>query len=97
MNQDKKKIDIFDTILNIIIILLTILAIYWFIQLIFGSTPSVSDFNFILITILASFFIKLYREVGETKVEMKNNFSGIKNGFVNIKKDMNLIKKKLKI
>ena len=97
MTQDKKKISIFDAILNIIIILLTILVVYWFIQLIFGGSPGLSEFNFTLIVLLGSFLIKIHREVGEIKVEMKHVFNSIKDSFINIKDDMDLIKKKLKI
>lgn len=86
----KKKKNIFDIILNIIIILLAILVIYWLIQLIFGGSPGIGEFNFALIIIMASLFIKVYREVGEIKIEMKYSFN-------KVKEDMSLIKKKLKI
>jgi len=100
----KKKIDYFGLILNIIIILLAILVIYWFIELIFGGSPGISEFNFALIIIMASFFIKIYREIGEAKIETKYMSKGVKKGFSKIKEDMgslkedmSLIKKKLKI
>ncbi len=86
----KKRTNVFDIILNIIIILLGILIIYWFIQLIFGGSPSLSTFNSTLIIFLASFLIKVYREIGEIK-------TGLKYSFDNIKKDLDLIKNKLKI
>ncbi len=92
-----KKISIFDIILNIIIILLTLLIIYWFIKLFFGGSPDLSEFNFALIALLGSFLIKLYREVGEIKIGMKYSFIKIKEDISSIKESMNLIKKKLKV
>jgi len=65
--QEKKKTSVFDIILNIVIILLAILVIYWFIKLIFGGSPGLDEFNFAIIILLGSFLIKLYREVGEIK------------------------------
>ena len=93
----KKKKNIFDTVLNIIIILLAILVIYWFIELIFGGSPELSEFNFGLIVVIASVFIKIYREIGETKVEMKHLSGGVKESFNKIREDMGLIKRELKI
>lgn len=90
MTQNKKKKNIFDIILNIIIILVAILVIYWAFQLIFGGSPGLSEFNFGLIILIGSLLIKIYREVGEIKV-------GIRYSFSKIKDDMDLIKKKLKI
>ena len=86
----KKKPDIFDIVINIIITVLSILVIYWLIKLLLGGSPDLSQFNFALILIIASLFVKLNREVGEIKV-------GIKYSFEKIKEDMDLIKKKLKI
>jgi len=100
----KKKKNIFDIILNVIIILLAILVIYWFIQLIFGGSPGLSEFNFLLIIMMASFFIKIYREVGEIKIGMRYSFNRIKEDMgllkedmSSLKDDMGLIKKGLKI
>ena len=93
----KKKKNIFDIILNIIIILLAILVIYWFIELIFGGSPGIGEFNFALIVVIAGVFIKVYREVGETKVEMKHLSLDVKESFNKIKEDMDLIKNKMKI
>lgn len=99
-----KKNNIFDIILNIIIILLGILIIYWLIQLIFGGSPGLSEFNFALIIFMGGFLFKIYRETGEIKTEMEHISNGAKEGFKKIKEDMSslkedmfLIKKKLKI
>lgn len=102
--QEKKKTNIFDVILNIIIILLAILVIYWLIKLILGGSPELSEFNFALIALLGGFLIKIYREVGEIKVGLRYSFKNvredislIKNDINSIKEDMNLIKRKLKV
>ena len=100
----KKKKNIFDIIINITIILLAILVIYWFIELIFGGSPGLSEFNFAVIILMASFLFKVYREIGEIKVEIKHISAGVKDGFNKIKDnmsslkdDMSLIKKRLKV
>ena len=99
-----KKRNLLDIIINIIIILLAILVIYWLIKLLFGGSPGLDEFNFALILMLAGFLIKLYRETGEIKIGMKYSFNKIKDdmnlikGDMNlIKGDMNLIKNKLKV
>ena len=89
MSKEKPK-NFFDIIVDIIIIVLSILVIYWFIQLIFGGSPGLSEFNFALIILIIGFFIKIYREIGEIKVGMRYSFS-------HIKEDVQLIKKKLKV
>lgn len=102
-NRRNTMKDIFDFILNIIIILLTILVVYWLIQLILGGIPDLNQVNFGLILILSSLYVKLHREVGEIKVEakhinieIKNVSSSIKEGFSKIKADINEIKNKIK-
>ncbi len=107
----KVKKSIFEIFLDIILILLSILVIYWLIELIFGGSPTLSEFMLGLVLILATLFIKLNREVGETKIEMKHISKGVKEGFNKIKEDitktkedinninnnLELIKSKLKI
>ncbi len=87
----------FDLVLKIILIILGILIIIWILQLLFGGSPGLEEFNFALILLLAGLLIHLYREVGVMKNDMKHNFSNIKDSFINIKNDINLIKDKLKI
>jgi len=84
----KKKSNVFDIILKIILILVAILIIYWFIQLLFGKSPTLSQFNAALIIMIMGFLVKLYREIGETKVEIRYSFN-------KTKEDINSIKKKL--
>jgi len=85
-----KRRSLFDIALDIILILIVILVIYWGIQLIFGGSPDLSQFNSALIIMLAGFLVKIYREIGEMRV-------GAKYSFARIKDDMDLIKKKLKV
>ena len=93
----KKKKSVFDVILDIILVLLAILIIYWLIQLILGGSPEISEVNFTLIVIMAGLLFKLYRETGKIKTEMKHLSMGTKESFNKIKEDTDLIKKKLKL
>jgi len=100
----KKKKNIFDIIINTIIILLGILVIYWAIELIFGGSPELSEFNFGLIIIIGGLLFKIYRETGEIKTEMKyfsinvkESFNKTRKDMGSLKDDMSLIKKKLKV
>lgn len=86
----KQGRNLFDLILDIILLLVGILVIYWLIKLILGGSPDLSQVNSALIIMLIGFLVRVYREVGEIKV-------GIRHGFINIKKDMEAIKRKLKI
>ncbi len=85
-----KKISIIEIILNILMLLLSLLVIYWLVKLIIGGSPALSEFNFGLIILIITFLVKMYRELGEIKV-------GIKHSFNRIKYDMGLIKNKLKV
>jgi hypothetical protein len=91
----KKKMNIFDIILNTILFLLSILVIYWALQLIFGGSPELIDFISAIIILIAGFLFNVYREVGEIKVGLKHSFINIKEDMNSIKEDLNLIKKKL--
>ena len=97
----KRKIDYFDLILKIIIILLGILVIYWFIQLIFGGSPLLTQFNNSLILILIGLIVHLYYKIGKYSYFTENIFPkferNVENSFDKIRGDMSLIKKKLKI
>jgi len=93
----RKKKNIIDIIVNIVIILLAILIIYWIIELLVGGSPDLSQVNFSLIIMTAGILFKVYREVGEIKIGMKHSFIKIKEDIGLIKNDMDLIKKKLKI
>ncbi len=80
----------FDIFLNIILILLSALIFYWFMQLLFGGSPGLSEFNFALLILGIGFVFRMHREIGEIKVTMKYSFG-------KIKEDMELVKKKLGI
>lgn len=97
------KKNIFDILIDIIILLLSILIIYWLIKLILGGSPDLSQVNFALIIAISGILFKMYREIGEIKVEIKHLSIGVKQGFEKVKEDMDslkndmaLIKKKLK-
>jgi len=107
----KKKKDILEIIIDIILILGTILLIYWWIELMFGGSPGLSEFNSLLIILMGGVLFKLYRESGILMNEMRHLSKGVKGGFDKIKEgfdkikddmslikeDMSLIKKKLKV
>ena len=93
----KSKKTIFDIFLDIILILLSLLIIYWLIELIIGGSPTLSEFSFGLILILATLFIKLNREVGEIKVGIKYSFNKIREDINRANNNIELIKNKLKI
>ena len=91
----KNKTDYFDLILKIIITLLAILVIVWAIQLIFGGSPELSEFNLAIIILMMGFLFKIYRDVGEIKIETAHMSLGVKDGFNKIKDDLSSIKRKL--
>jgi hypothetical protein len=90
----RKKL--FGSILDIVIILLIILILFWFIQLFFGGSPTLTEFNFTLILMIAGFLIKLYREMGEVKVELKHLSSDVKEGFSRVREDTRELKEMVK-
>ena len=92
-----KKLSLLDIIINIIIILLSVLVIYWLIKLIIGGSPTLSEFNFGLIVLIITFLIKMYREIGEIKVGITYSFNKIKEDINSINNNIELIKNKLKI
>lgn len=92
-----KKRNIIDIIVNVIIIVAFVIAVYWFFQLLFGGSPDLSEFNSLLILMLAGILFNLYREIGEIKVGVKYSFEKIRGDISLIKSDMGLIKKRLKI
>lgn len=91
------KTDYFDLILKIIIFLLAGLVIYWAIQLIFGGSPGLSEFNFAFIVLIMGILFKIYREIGEIKTGIKYTSLNIKESFDKIKEDISSIKRGLKI
>lgn len=93
----KKRIDLIQTIVNLIIIITAIIAIYWLILLILGNSPPLSQVNAMFIIMIVGILFTIYREIEEIKVGMKHGFSKIKEDIVEIKNNINLIKKKLKI
>ena len=76
--------------IDIIIIILFILAVYFILTRIFGHSASDLAISITLFTLLAAGMYKLNREIGEFKIRTINSFEKFKD-------DINLIKKKLKV
>lgn len=104
----KKKIDYFDLFLKILMVLATILVVYWFIQILFGGSPTTDQFIIGIILIIVSLVIHLNYKSGifnqfiegtfprfEKDIEL--SFNKVKEDMNELKQDLNLIKKKLKI
>lgn len=96
-----KNIDYFDLVLKIIITLLAILVIYWAIQLIFGGSPTLTQFNNSLILILIGLIVHLYYRFGSFDYFINGTFprieKNIEQSFDKMKEDIISIKNKLKI
>ncbi len=97
-----KKFDILELVVKIVTIVSAIIIIYWGIELLFGGSPSLSEFNSMFIVMImgvlfmfAKSFSKFNREVGEMKVDVKHSFNNMKRDMGEIKNDMEGIKKKL--
>jgi len=75
--------------IDILIIILFILAVYFILTRIFGHSASDLTISITLFTFLVGLLYKLNREFGEFRVRTINSFA-------KLKKDMNLIKKRLK-
>jgi|TARA_Y100000310_G_C19985164_1_gene491592 hypothetical protein len=63
-----------DIILNLFLIGMGILLIYWSIELLFGGSPTLQDFHIAITIIVLGFVYKLNREVGEIRIRMKYEF-----------------------
>jgi len=104
----KMKIKTIDIIV-LIIFILTAILVFWYI---FGDSPTfeqtmigfISGAVFTIVIKMSYFNSNINREVGELKVGIKHSFINVKNNMNLLKKDnteiknnINLIKKKLKI
>lgn len=87
-----KKRNSLDITINIILILLVILIVYWWFQLMFGGSPTIVQFNSILIVMIIGFLFKFNREFGEFKVKTVNSFDNIKQDINGIRQDVGEIK-----
>lgn len=94
---EKRKKSIFDIIIDIVIILLALLVIYWGLQLIFGGSPEITDFIVAILILLGGLVFKVYRDAGELKVEQKYISIGVRESFNRIKGDMNLLKEHINL
>ena len=77
-------------LIDIAIIILFILAVYFIFTRILGHSASDLTIIVTLFTLLAGALYRLNREFGELKIKTVNSFDRLKN-------DMNLIKKRLKV
>lgn len=89
-----KQKNIFDLVLDIILILLGVLITFWLLQLLFGGSPGLSEFNFAVIVMVVGFLAKIYRELGEIKMSLKFSFEKIKNQMEETKKELSGLKHK---
>lgn len=76
--------------IDIVLVILFILAVYFILTRIFGHSASDLAISVTLFSFLAGALYKLNREFGEFRIRTIN-------GFDKLKEDTNLIKKKLKI
>ncbi len=88
---------VFTWLLHVILAALSLLVLYWFIQLLLGGSPGLNEFNFGLIVLILGFMVKMYRELGEMKIGMQHSFIKIKEEMTQIKEPVALIQKKLKV
>ncbi len=84
-----KKLDWID----ILLIILFLLAVYFILTRIFGNSASDLTIMFTLFGLLTTALYKLNREFGELSVKINNMDNNIKEGFNNIKKDIAQINK----
>jgi len=78
------------TWIDIVLVILFILSVYFILTRIFGHSATDLAISVSLFTFLAGLLYKLNREIGEFKIKSINSFD-------NLKQDMILIKKRLKI
>ena len=76
-----KKIDFID----IIIIILLVLAVYFILTRIFGHTATDTTISVTLFTLLGGLLYKLNREFGEFKIRTMNSFNNLKDDIKEIK------------
>jgi hypothetical protein len=77
-------------LIDIIIIILFILAVYFILRRIFGHSATDISISVTLFMLLGTLLYKLNREFGEFKVKSVYTFE-------KMKEDLNLIKKKLRV
>jgi len=103
-----KKIDFIDIILKILIVLAAILITYWFAQIMFGGSPTIEQFIIGLILAMVTLITHLYYNVGKFnqfvegtfprfEKNIESSFNKTKESINELKSDLSLIKKKLKI
>jgi hypothetical protein len=102
MKNKSKLMKIINWILNILIIVFLIITIYMFLWKIFGDSPT--DFQVVswVIGLFSAAVLKLFamiyymnREVGELKIGIKNGFNNVKEDIENINGSIKEIKELL--
>ncbi len=76
------------SLIDILIIILFILTIYFILTRIFGHSASDLTISISLFTLLGSLLYKINREIGELKIKTINSFE-------RLREDLNEIKKKI--
>ncbi len=104
----KKKIDYFDLFLKILMVLATILVVYWFIQILFGGSPTTDQFIIGIILIIVSLVIHLNYKSGifnqfingtfpRFEKNVEQSFNRIKEDISSLKSDTSLLKQDLNL
>ena len=100
------KSSLIDTLMKILFIIVSILLVYWMLQVLLGRSPELSQINAALIVSFISvmfFFMSslsnLNREIGELKVDMRHGFDRVKEefgrgheDFIGVREDIKSIK-----
>jgi hypothetical protein len=63
---------IIDVILNVFLIGMGILLIYWSMELLFGGSPTLQDFHIAITFVVLGFVVKMNREIEEMKVGLRH-------------------------
>jgi len=77
-----------DIALKVFIVGMSLLVIYWALQLLLGGSPTLDLFNIGITVALFGLFAKLNREFGEMKIHMKNGFGNVKDDMGSLQSDM---------
>ena len=93
----KNKIDLFKLFMNTILLILFGLITFWFFELLFGGSPTLIEFGAVIIVATFGYILKINREVGEIKVDMKHNINNTRQSFKIMREDIDLIKNNLNL
>ena len=95
----KREIDYIDLIIKVFLILATILVVYWFIQIMFGGSPTTEQFIIGIILVLIGLIVQLYYASGKFNQFVNGTFprfeKNIESSFNRAKEDMNSLKENM--